>query len=1070
MIEYKYFDFFKADSTHKKLTLFFNDGTVFDNEKIWEESLELKEALCEEKNLFFGSCESSELKIKIWNSGSYIGKKIDVIMQIEDFAEQLPIGKFIVVSDKPTADKKYRDIIAYDLMYEIIKSDVAQWYNKILPDADSEITLKEFRNSFFEYFGIEQESVELVNDSMIIQKTIETNSLSGKDVITAICEINGCFGHIGRDGKFKYIFLKEMGEGLYPSDALYPSDTLYPRDAQNAELVSRSHYIKATYEDFTTAKIDKLQIRQEEDDIGVIHGSGDNCYIVQDNFLVYGKGSEELAIIATKLYSVICNIWYQPAHVEAKGNPCLEVGDGIRLGTRYETVYTYILQRTLKGIQALKDTYDAEGEQYQSKDVNSMHESLIQLKAKTNKLSRTLEETRSEIASVERDIEENYSTTEEMNSAITQRADSITTEVNKKISETRTYANGVAEEARKKAETNASVDATNKANQAESNAIADTDAKLKSYSTTTQMNSAIEQKADKISLTVNQQILETKEYANEAAETAKNEAVSSANRYSDSELSTYKDYVDENLKTIQSQLDGQIESHFYDYEPTLTNLPASEWITEEQRIVHEGDLFFWTSKGYSYRFFKDGATWGWQLIEDSDVTKALAMAEQAQDTADGKRRTFVITPYAPYDIGDLWCQQDGDILVCTTAKAATGNYAASDWQKYNKYTDKATAQKLSNQAEANAKADTAEKLKSYSTTTQMNSAISAKADEISLKVSKTYSTKTETTSAISTAKSEAISTASTDATTKANNALSSANNNTATLLKSYSTTTQMNSAIAAKANEITLSVSEMYETKEDSIAKRDELSGKITLNANNITAEVKRAQEQEKTLAASINVNANNISLKVSKGNISSEISQEAGKITIKSNRFSLKSTNCTITADGTISAKNVDLTGKITATSGEIGGLTISSKSIYYNKSSFSNSTSGIYVGQDGIAVGYGSGTQSAFSVSADGNVFIGYDKDIETKGGIDFTAITYAKIKYSGAERIAFDSYGLDLKGDVSVCDIAGRTLSFFGGTGSTRKSITNITSTSSATVASVATKLNELIDALQAYNLIG
>ncbi len=757
MVNYEYADLFVQDSNNKQLNIAFDSG-VITNEELHSENFELKESICSEEQLRFGSCEASSVKFKISNIVTPLKGKQLVVTETIAGNTDVPFsyGEYKVFSDKPTADRRYRDVVAYDVMYDIIHADVAEWYNTILPDANSEVPLKELRDSFFEYFGIEQEEVTLVNDSMTVQKTIETTSLSGKVVITAICEINGCFGHIGRNGKFQYIFLKEMGEGLYPSDTLYPRDDLFPRDAKNVELVSRSHYISAKYEDFTTAKIDKLQIRQEEDDIGVIHGTGDNCYIVQDNFLVYGKGSEELATIAANLYSVICNVWYRPAHVEAKGNPCLEVGDGIRLGTMYETVYTYILQRTLKGIQALRDTYDAEGEQYQRKDVNSTHESLIQLKAKTNKLSRTLEETRSEIASVERKLEDDYSTTEEMNSAITQRADSFTVEVNKQISETKTYADAVAT-------------------------------------------------------------------------TAKNEAISSANSYSDSELSTYKDYVDENFKTIQSQLDGQIESHFYDYEPTLNNLPASEWTTEEQRKEHEGDLFFWTSKGYSYRFFKDGATWGWQLIEDSDVTKALAMAEQAQDTADSKRRIFVITPYAPYDIGDLWCQEGGDILVCTTAKSATGNYAASDWQKYNKYTDEATAKALSDQAESNANSATDEKLKSYSTTVEMNSAIKAKADEISLNVSKTYTTKTETSAIVSSAKSEAISVASQDATIKADNALASANSNTAELLKSYSTTTEMKSAIALSANDIKLEVAQKTTVYGSNQIKGSE-AGKIDLS------------------------------------------------------------------------------------------------------------------------------------------------------------------------------------------------------------------------------------------------
>ena len=163
--------------------------------------------------------------------------------------------------------------------------------------------------------------------------------------------------------------------------------------------------------------------------------------------------------------------------------------------------------------------------------------------------------------------------------------------------------------------------------------------------------------------------------------------------YSDGKLADYADTVTGSLAGLQAQIDGQIESFFYDYEPSLQNKPASEWTSTEERKKHEGDLFYWKSTGYAYRFMHDGATWKWQMIQDNDISKALAQAEKAQDTADGKRRTFVIQPSPPYDIGDLWSQDGGDILTCVVARAKGSVYASSDWKKLNKYTDDTTANK-----------------------------------------------------------------------------------------------------------------------------------------------------------------------------------------------------------------------------------------------------------------------------------------------------------------------------------------------------------------------------------------
>lgn len=141
------------------------------------------------------------------------------------------------------------------------------------------------------------------------------------------------------------------------------------------------------------------------------------------------------------------------------------------------------------------------------------------------------------------------------------------------------------------------------------------------------------------------------------------------------------------INNLQSQIDGQIETFFYDYEPTLQNIPASGWTTNEERKKHEGDLFYWKSKGYAYRFMQDGATWKWQLVQDTDITLALATAEKAQDTADHKRRVFVVQPEPPYDIGDLWTQgSNGDLMRCKVARAS-GSYSEDDWEKASKYTD-----------------------------------------------------------------------------------------------------------------------------------------------------------------------------------------------------------------------------------------------------------------------------------------------------------------------------------------------------------------------------------------------
>ena len=177
------------------------------------------------------------------------------------------------------------------------------------------------------------------------------------------------------------------------------------------------------------------------------------------------------------------------------------------------------------------------------------------------------------------------------------------------------------------------------------------------------------------------------------------DAVKESKNYADGKVSDFAETVTKSVSDLQNQIDGQIETFYYDYEPNLKNIPASDWTTEDDKKKHEGDLFYWKSKGYAYRFFKDGDTWKWQLVQDTDVTKALQTASFAQSTANSKCRVFLTQPTPPYDTGDMWNQgQNGDILTCVVARADGASYVETDWQKLNKYTDDETANKALEEA------------------------------------------------------------------------------------------------------------------------------------------------------------------------------------------------------------------------------------------------------------------------------------------------------------------------------------------------------------------------------------
>lgn len=130
---------------------------------------------------------------------------------------------------------------------------------------------------------------------------------------------------------------------------------------------------------------------------------------------------------------------------------------------------------------------------------------------------------------------------------------------------------------------------------------------------------------------------------------------------------------------LQAQIDKSITTWFLTGLPTLTNNPGVTWTTTDDKNTHLGDLYYDNATGYAYRFMVNTAVYSWHKVSDSDVTKALADAAKAQDTADTKRRVFVAQPVVPYDVGDLW-DTGSTIERAQIAKAIGGSYAAGDWK------------------------------------------------------------------------------------------------------------------------------------------------------------------------------------------------------------------------------------------------------------------------------------------------------------------------------------------------------------------------------------------------------
>lgn len=557
---YKYSKLFKQDSVEKQIIIEYDGGTITNNE-LYSESFELTESLCSESQLKFGSCEAGVIKFKIANIMKPLkGKWLTVSMIIGGKADApFKIGKYKVFSDSPSADRNYRDVTAYDAMYDIINADITSFYNGAV--AESSLAINTIM-SLLQNLEIPYKETISNLPNWYVASDSTAESLSGKDLISAFCELNGCFARIDRDGKFEFVKLGDVVNPLYPEEYLFPADDLYPttgdesglseygfdgcykiedgylytkirgqtiiRDSEGIETelygvsyydnydirisvpensnrlcilmgsgsyldkdgvrfyapyfywideylmiksnpsltmevdidkngsfsmsgvlfcrfyeqesdggkyglryipnipvfdvydylrsylnigdldgcvnyngfndIEKSDYISCKYEDFTVKNIGSILIRNSENEAGALAGrQGGNCYIIEDNFLAHGKSYDDLKYIADNLYNSVRNISYIPFEAETIGKPYLQVGERVRIKAKNKTIESYILKRTLKGIQALRDTYSAAGEECYSQAVNSVGQSIIQLKMKTNILERNVEETKSAI-------------------------------------------------------------------------------------------------------------------------------------------------------------------------------------------------------------------------------------------------------------------------------------------------------------------------------------------------------------------------------------------------------------------------------------------------------------------------------------------------------------------------------------------------------------------------------------------------------------------------------------------------------------------------------------------------
>lgn len=248
-----------------------------------------------------------------------------------------------------------------DILEDEYASQYVQELDVYNPYNYGSITVKQFRDSLMKYVGITQEDVTLLNDSVFITKTIDSNELKFIDCAKAVCQMNACFGHMSESGVFRYI---QLGEDAIDYSGNYKASA-------------------STYEEFSVKPIDSIRIYDNAGVVSTVYGSGSNPWNLINNFLLYGPDEEELRGISKILFDYVSTIVYVPASIQALISLPVSMGDKVIVTTHEGATFTsYVLNNTLSGAQLTSQVITAYGNETRN-NTGSLSDSLALLESKT---------------------------------------------------------------------------------------------------------------------------------------------------------------------------------------------------------------------------------------------------------------------------------------------------------------------------------------------------------------------------------------------------------------------------------------------------------------------------------------------------------------------------------------------------------------------------------------------------------------------------------------------------------------------------------------------------------------
>lgn len=390
-----------TESHHKVLNISIpNLNLSLTNANIVYESVNLQESIETEDELQFKGCNASQFKVSVAGVIQDVRDQVINVTITADNTETIPLfSGYVVEQTNRNGEDITTELTCYDPLYKLRNQDVTSWYNGLT----FPITVKNFRNSFFTLLGLDQvvdvhseeDTGDLINDSLTLTKIDSAKLpkvLNAGTIMEDLCQINARYGQYGRDKKFHYRQLREIMKGLYPSYETFPSPTTYPSGENADSRYDLSAYSKISYEPYTVEKITGVTIRDNEGN-ATSKGTATNVFTIADNMLA--SSLSDKATACQNILNEVKVVWYIPLNLECVGYPWIECGDVLLTRTKKNIVRSYVLQRTLKGIQALFDTIESEGlqtrEEYRESEATGVSTNRAGVKNNADEIIRTNE-------------------------------------------------------------------------------------------------------------------------------------------------------------------------------------------------------------------------------------------------------------------------------------------------------------------------------------------------------------------------------------------------------------------------------------------------------------------------------------------------------------------------------------------------------------------------------------------------------------------------------------------------------------------------------------------------------